>query len=318
MVSFIVIGKNEGQRLTQCLTSIHTVIIEDKIPYYEIIYVDSKSTDDSLERATQFDDVRVLKITGVCNAAIGRNIGAKESKGDILFFIDGDMQILPGFLSTVINENNKLVYPFMSGIFEDYVYDENWNFLEMQRRYKLTEGMPDSYEITTGGLFMIEKKMWEQIEGMDTRLNQCEDMDLGLRLAKRGCPLLRKPIVLANHHTISYFNITRKKYYTSSAIFSALLSRKHFFNGIYTKLFIRTQYTAISLLLSTIIVLLYSPFFILIFVIPLLFRASMISKKSDLNVFEAAWALLYRDCYFLWAFFVMYPIKHRTEYQNIS
>ena len=50
-----------------------------------------------------FNEVKIYIITGKFNAAIARNIGAKEAKGDV-FFIDGDMEILPDFLPLVYNE----------------------------------------------------------------------------------------------------------------------------------------------------------------------------------------------------------------------
>ena len=105
MISFIVIGRNEGWKLTKCFESIYDTINYNKLINYEIIYVDSASTDDSIDRAKNFNEVKIYIITGKFNAAIARNIGAKEAKGDVFFFIDGDMEILPDFLPLVYNEN---------------------------------------------------------------------------------------------------------------------------------------------------------------------------------------------------------------------
>ena len=85
MISFIIIGKNEGWRLQKCLQSISYVVEQDAIANYEIIYVDSQSTDNSIELAKQYG-AKAFLITGECNAAIARNIGAKEAIGDI--FVD--------------------------------------------------------------------------------------------------------------------------------------------------------------------------------------------------------------------------------------
>jgi glycosyltransferase involved in cell wall biosynthesis len=79
MISFIIIGRNEGWKLTKCLQSVFETIAYNKLKNAEVIYVDSKSTDDSIERAKAFDKVKVLLITGECNAAIASNIGAKEA-----------------------------------------------------------------------------------------------------------------------------------------------------------------------------------------------------------------------------------------------
>lgn len=48
MISVIVIGRNEGARLERCLTSVEKALWQ--MPH-EIIYVDSGSTDNSLDIA---------------------------------------------------------------------------------------------------------------------------------------------------------------------------------------------------------------------------------------------------------------------------
>jgi glycosyltransferase involved in cell wall biosynthesis len=318
VISFIVIGKNEGWRLTKCLTSINTVIKEDGITDYEIIYVDSKSTDDSVERALCFKDVQVYEITGECNAAIARNIGALEAKGDILFFIDGDMEVLPGFLPSVMTSNNKLLYPFMSGIFEDYIYDENWNFIEIQKRLKISETLKDRFETTTGGLFIIESSLWKSVGGMDNRLVRSQDFDLGLRLSNKGIPLLRKPFLLALHHTLSYFNVVRKNSYATYSVYSAILARKNIMNKKFIHHFIRTDYSAIILFFSLFFSIIISPFFMFFYSLICLLRSYKIYSKSQLNYFNSFWILLCRDVIFILAFFSIYPKMSKMEYEKFS
>ena len=63
MISFIIIGKNEGWRLQKCLQSISYVVEQDAIVNYEIIYVDSQSTDNSIELAKQYG-AKAFFITG--------------------------------------------------------------------------------------------------------------------------------------------------------------------------------------------------------------------------------------------------------------
>ena len=93
MISFIIIGYNEEKFLDKCFQSIYNAILCAQINKYEIIYVDSNSSDKSIAIAEVYKEVKIFKIIGKHNAAIGRNIGAKEARGDILFFIDGDLEI---------------------------------------------------------------------------------------------------------------------------------------------------------------------------------------------------------------------------------
>lgn len=246
MISFIIIGKNEDWRLKKCFDSIIDVIRQDKISSYEIIYVDSKSTDNSLILAKSYKEIHSFLVTGECNAAVARNIGEKVSHGNILFFIDGDMEIFPGFLPKIITDENTLSYPFISGIFDDINYNETWKYESTSRRHKLSEGDPDSFESVTGGLFLIQRNLWEMTRGMDTRFKRSQDFDLGLRLSSMGYKLCRKAIYLAKHHTQTY---TIRPHFLTNIKYTGLILRKHFYSKSYLPIFAKQQYTTIILLL---------------------------------------------------------------------
>ncbi len=57
-ISFIIIGRNEGWKLTKCLESVMRAIKFNRLSNYEVFYVDSKSTDDSIHRAKRFKTQR--------------------------------------------------------------------------------------------------------------------------------------------------------------------------------------------------------------------------------------------------------------------
>ena len=307
MISFIIIGKNEGWRLQKCLQSISYVVEQDAIANYEIIYVDSQSTDNSIELAKQYG-AKAFLIIGECNAAIARNIGAQEAIGDILFFIDGDMELFPGFLPKVLNENGKLKYPFMSGIFNDIVHDLDWNYLHTSRRHKIQEGDADAIETTTGGLFLINHSLWDEVGGMDTRFKRSQDYDLGLRLSQMGCPLHRKAILLANHYMRQY---TIRNDYVGNVKYTALLLRKHWNNIDYLKIFIKQQYTTVLLLISI----------ILSFVSPLslfLYVGALSYKNLKQKILKRWWIPIVRDCMLLWALLFFARKEHELIYKLMA
>ena len=86
MISFVIFGHNEGWKLTNCLKSVFLTIKYNGLTMYEVIYIDSKSTDDSIERAKKFKEVKIYKLTADYNSAIARNIGSQKSIGEVLFF----------------------------------------------------------------------------------------------------------------------------------------------------------------------------------------------------------------------------------------
>lgn len=305
MVSFIVIGKNEGWRLQKCFHAIHNVVFQDAITDWELIYVDSQSNDNSILCAKQAG-ARAFLITGVCNAAVARNIGAKEAKGDILFFIDGDMEILPGFLPQVLIDDSMLQYPFISGIFNDVQFDNEWNYLSTTRRHKLQLGDSDAVEITTGGLFLITRQLWQTMGGMDTRFQRSQDYDLGLRLAQYGTPLHRKAIILANHYTRLY---STRPDYIRNVKYTALLLRKHW-HSAYLRVFAKQQYTTILLLVALFLSAL-SPYCLLLYGVAVIYK----DLKQHLN-----WKQWYipcvRDIYLIGALLFFWPKHCLIKYEE--
>lgn len=306
MISFIIIGKNEGWRLEKCLQSIVSIVKQDKIVDYEIIYVDSRSIDNSIELAKQYG-AKVFLISGECNAAIARNIGAKEAVGDILFFIDGDMELFPGFLPKVLEKKWKLEYPFLSGIFNDIVHDLDWNYLHTSRRHKLQEGNADSVETTTGGLFLIEHSLWDKVGGMDTRFKRSQDYDLGLRLSRMGYPLHRKAILLANHYMRQY---TIRNDYVGNVKYTALLMRKHWNDIDYLKIFFKQQYTTVLLLLSIALSFL-SPWFVVLYLVAVCY------KNYKQRNWISFWRPIVRDCVLLWALLFFVPNEYGLNYKMV-
>lgn len=308
MISFIIIGRNEGWKLTKCLESVFETTNRNKLSKYEVLYVDSKSTDDSVNRALTYNFVNVIKLTGDVNAAIARNVGAKESKGDVLFFIDGDMEIQPEFLPHVYEENKGLIANFVSGNWENFYHDINGKLLNKSLQYNITNDIAES---TTGGLFLIKKQIWDQIGGMDPVFFKSQDIDLGLRLSKKGIKLMRRKEIAAKHHTIAYLDKNRmwKDLFKGNELFGrSLLYRKHFFNLSGLIRLLRNDYLMVFLFFSLL-------FFIItgwwVQLIAYLFLAILRSKGS----FRLFLYYILRDSSSLLGFFLFFPsLKKKTEY----
>ncbi|MFW5793373.1 MAG: glycosyltransferase family 2 protein [Bacteroidota bacterium] len=202
MVSYIVIGRNEGWKLKKCFGSIKLSIKENDYIKSEVIYIDSASEDDSIKIAKSFGFVKVYKLTSDYNAAIARNVGAVIAQGSILFFIDGDMEINPEFLKNVLNINNKLTYGFIGGYYIGRYFDNEWNYL-YERNYPSTGKIKHGFfEPFTGGLFIIEKRIWDEVSGMKPYLSGGADPEIAFRLARNGVYKLWIHKPMAVHYTI--------------------------------------------------------------------------------------------------------------------
>ena len=316
MISFIVIGKNEGWRLDKCLSSIQRFVDAESLRDFEVVYVDSKSTDNSIEIAKSYTVNKVFKITGECNAAIGRNIGAKESSGDILFFLDGDMELIPGFWQEIVDGSGKLKYPFVSGVEKDVLHDNQWNYVVTNIRRAFVEG-EDKYCNTTGGLFVITRKLWNQVGGMDNCQKINEDFDLGIRLAKIGYPLCRKGRIWVNHYT-RYPSVRNTP--VSTVKYSARLARKHIFNWKAQKDQFLSYYSYWILLTVIASALIFQSIIPFLFYLPVtIYRTVQIIRHTNvrLNPIGVYINRVAKDFAFLFYFFFYWPKAIREEYKEV-
>lgn len=319
MISFIVIGKNEGWKLKLCFDSIQNVVYHDNIGDYEVVYVDSRSTDGSISLAKKYPNTRVFLVTGDCNAGVGRNIGAKEARGDILFFIDGDMELQRGFIKDVLTNEGKLIYPFLSGLHLHIVYDGAWREL-YSKLQNYPQGVQEYYTSVTGGLFMIERTYWDELGGIDTRLRANEDYDLGLRMAEKGIKLCNKCRLWVKHHTIPY-NV--RSTYVLWSKYSAVVLRKHWSNLEYWKLtLIPAQYTAFTLvgcLIAIIIGMMIHPscWWLLWMVGYGLVLLRKAKRQTEVACAKMMWLVLKRDIVFLTAILFFWPHPIELKYKAV-
>jgi len=311
MISFIVIGKNEAKTLRNCFNSIYKAVAHNRIADYEIIYVDSKSTDNSIDLTLNYPDIACYQITGKANAAVARNIGFKESSGEILFFIDGDMVIEEKFLSEVF-ENGQLKYSFVSGQVIDHIYSSKWEKIKEAPHYKSHNN--DTFTYTTGGVFLIKREVWALVNGMRNKYKRSQDVDFALRLAKKGVYLLRKKEVVAYHHTIPHsdnfrmWNNLRNGYqfYERSLVYRENIFNIHIYDRI-----LKNDYTALS-----IVGLLGLSIFINNY-LPLLLYAVLNMLRSKFSLGFSI-NLLLRDISSLLGFFFFFPRDFKIEYNKYN
>lgn len=103
-LAVVVIGRNEGERLRACLAS-----LLNTSPVALIVYVDSGSTDGSVELAESMGClVHALDLRKPFTAARARNEGANLAKAQLpsllyLQFVDGDCEVMSDWLPSAID-----------------------------------------------------------------------------------------------------------------------------------------------------------------------------------------------------------------------
>jgi len=96
-VSVVMPVYNAESTLAECLTRLCNSTFGD----FEIVLVDDGSTDQTRAIASNFP-VRIVPTGGRVGPAMGRNIGAREATGDIIFFIDSDVMVRQDTLSCLV------------------------------------------------------------------------------------------------------------------------------------------------------------------------------------------------------------------------
>ena len=109
LFSIIIPAYNAEKSIEECIDSI---ILQD-MQNYEVIIVDDKSNDNTIEKLRKYKDyenIKVIRHTKNKKAGGARNTGIKSAQGDYILFLDADDKIIGNSLTKlekVINENNK-------------------------------------------------------------------------------------------------------------------------------------------------------------------------------------------------------------------
>jgi len=179
LVSVIVPTYKEEKYIEATLRSIKN---QDYKGEYEIIVVDSNSKDRTVKIAKKFADrVIVVKKRGV---SVGRNIGARIARGDVLMFVDADTMLLPNVISKVVKYlKRKHVVGVIVPIIGDDLTKNVFYFTGSWIYYLLTKvKLQPVYAVC----FACKKDAFFKVGGFDERLRVAEDIELGSRLKKLG------------------------------------------------------------------------------------------------------------------------------------
>ena len=193
MISVIVIGKNEGERLVACLRSIQTAL---NVLAHEVVYVDSCSTDQSLQTAKALGARCFLLAERKTTAGLGRFVGAKEARGEYLLFLDGDMQLQPGFAEKALMAIAAKGYDGVCGIRED-VYLRGGEVVGRNENYFGCTQERIAPEF--GGALMITREALNACGGWATDTVACEEAELHARLNAMGCRIAEIPVPMILH-----------------------------------------------------------------------------------------------------------------------
>lgn len=196
-VSFVVIGLNEERMIAACLRS----VMQCDYPRErtQIIYVDSGSTDGTLQIVQSLPGVKVIHLDDPHpNAAKGRNAGWRAARGEFIQFLDGDMVMEPDWPETAhafMSQRDDVACVF--GQVREEREQGNWYSVIFDRIWKRETGKA----ATLLGAFFAKRSALAAVNGFDETLNGQEEPALAVHVLRQGKAIWCLPSTMVIHHS---------------------------------------------------------------------------------------------------------------------
>ena len=199
----VVIGKNEGITLDRVFRSINVAKQNFEKAFGrtpEVVYVDSNSTDDSVEIAKNHN-VRTIIIKDKPNPAKARNAGLQDCITEFIFFLDGDTEVDPMWLVEGVRYlQMRTEVAGVGGMLKNIFYapDNSPKFIIENYRNIVNEEEPISDSM--GGTFLFRVAALKKVNGFNAELRVSEEFELMLRLLYHNLMVRRIKKPMATHH----------------------------------------------------------------------------------------------------------------------
>ncbi len=147
------------------------------------------------------DEIILVREPASANAAAARNLGARQATGDVLLFVDSDVEVGSDAVARIratFEAEPELVALF--GSYDDSpaapgIASAFRNLLH----HHVHQHSPGPATTFWTGLGAVRREAFEQVGGFDESVAFMEDIDLGMRLAGDGASIVLDPTVLGTH-----------------------------------------------------------------------------------------------------------------------
>jgi glycosyltransferase involved in cell wall biosynthesis len=212
-VSIIIKALNEEKRISMAIESSLRAVSSVG---GEVVLADSHSIDSTVELAQSYP-IRIVQLThpDERRCGIGPQLGYQHSRGEFVYILDGDMEMLEGFLEQALDFMAS--HPDTAGV-GGYVVEQNKVSLEyIARGEKVMAHMkPGSVDRLDGGGLYRRSAIEAAGYFSNRNLHSYEEFDLAVRLRSLGWNLWRLPVNVANHfgHDAPPYRLLMRRWHT--------------------------------------------------------------------------------------------------------
>jgi GT2 family glycosyltransferase len=205
-ISVIIPTYNRSKSLMRTLKALESQSLSPD--NFEIIVISDGSTDNTASFINGYTPPYRLRFYEQknCGPSVARNLGARSACGNILVFVDDDIEPVPGFLEEHLQPHLKddrlvLIGPQSPPPDERFPVWIEWEHHMLERQYTRFEsgewaiGPNNLYS----GNFSISASNFIQSGGFDENFKRQEDVELGFRLGKMGLNFKYIPRAIGYH-----------------------------------------------------------------------------------------------------------------------
>ena len=211
-VSVIIPTFNASMTVIDCLDSVFSQTFKN----FEVIVVDNGSTDQTMDRISQYPERIELKKCSISGSGPTRNFGAKNASGKYLAFLDADDSWKPSKLSRQVEVYEKSTKSnLLIGTYANFIGGTKQIIGSSPRTSDDIEAM---FELKKSGAvpaplstWLIRKDLFEELGGFDPDYVFSQDLEFLIRAINCGVEIrvIREPLC---DYTLSYSSGSAKNY----------------------------------------------------------------------------------------------------------
>ena len=223
MVSIIILTKNLGGVLEQCIKSIF-----DKSTYdnYEVIVIDNGSDEPEITSVLAYwkskkpEQFKYYQLDIPFNYSHLNNYAVTKAQGDYLLFLNNDTEVItPDWIEGMVEQAQRptigavgalLLYPdntiqhagMVLGV-KGIVGNSHRYFSAQSPGYYASIATVNNYSAVTGACLMCRRDVFEKVGGFDEQLSVAyNDLDLCLKILQQGYRNIYLPHVVLYHYEL--------------------------------------------------------------------------------------------------------------------